>query len=447
MGIYDNTVASRSRNLEIQQIGLQGQDDLRVGFGERFSSANKLTFNRYTPYGRDKVFEDEYDKRDKILQGAGLSTEALITTKRLLDRRDSGNYPDLKSDNLGRPILDNKDVIQVVNFQQYLKEIADNDELLMELKNNHPELDIQSDEEIASKVKMDQIELLNQDEDLAERSSFLGKTGYLTGSMVGWLRDPTHVLASLVGLSPVGRAAMLSNFLRVGAAESSIVAALEVVEKPGEIEFRRRTGEEELTTGEALIESGVNIAAAGVIGGSIGAIVGRFVRPPIPPSRTGNNAVTEATQGVVDNVRAEQATGRVFDPEIEQATDLLDEALQVARNAPKDTSYETHMDNYSDARRAMAQGEDMPGVDNSASVVRASDEEVSAPQGSQTAIPENELSVQDRAIGDLRASLEKQDVAVSRTIDGDVSTSSSREFLAQLDSEDAAVRATIDCLG
>lgn len=447
MGIYDNTVASRSRDLEIQDIGLQGQDDLRVGFGERFSAANKLTFNRYTPYGRDRVFEDEYDKRDRILQDAGLSTEALITTKRVLDRRDSGNYPDLKSDNLGRPVIDDKGVVQIIDFDQYLKEVSDNDQLLMELRNNHPELDIQTDEEIASKVKMDQIEILTQDEDLAERSSFLGKTGYLTGSMVGWLRDPTHVLASLVGLSPVGRAAMTANFLRVGAAEASIVAALEVIEKPGEVEFRRRTGEEDLTTGEALIESGVNIATAGVVGGSIGVVVGRFLKAPIPPSRTGNNVVTEATQDTVDTIRAAQAKGRVFDPEVEQATELLDETLQVARNAPKDTSYETHMDNYSDARRAMAQGEDMPGADNNASVIRASDEEVSAPQGSQTAIPENDLSVQDRAIGDLRTKLDSEDIAVNRTVDGKITSSSSRAFLAELDAEDAAVRATIDCLG
>ena len=453
MGIYDETVGARSREKELVDIGLTGQDDLRVGFGERFASANALAFGRYTPYGRDMAFNEAYDKRDKILMDAGLTTEALVTTQRVLNRQRSGNYPSLKSNYLGRGEDFNSfgdELSAQIQGEQYLRDKEQNDELLLDLINAHPELDIQSDEQIASDILMNQLELLETDEDLAERGNFLGKVGFLTGSMVGWLRDPGHAASALAGISPVGRLSMATNFLRVGASEASIIAALELIEKPGEVAFRRQFGEPDLTTAEALTESVVNIGTGGVVGGGVGALIGRATRPkrPIPKSFTGNNAVTESTQELVDKVRASQAKGVVFDPEIEQAADLLEEMLLIARNAPDDVSYETHLNKYSEARRAISEGTDVPGPDDLKGIIKSSNEEVTAPPQSETSIPSPDTLIQDRGIGDLRARLERSDVTSTRTLEtGENVTVSSRETLAALDAEDAAVRATIDCLG
>lgn len=450
MGIYDSSVAFNSRQKELQDIGLTGQDDLQVGFGERFTSANQLTFNRYTPEGRDRAFEDIYAQRDEILINAGLIEDPLLTTKRLTDRRDSGNYPALNSDLLGRPtgdpIADAKLAI-FEDFEAYLKDNEHNDQLLMDLRAAHPELNIQSDEEIASQVVMDQTEILHRDEDLAERSTFLGKAGYLTGSMVGWVRDPVHFLSSLAGLSPAGRLSMAQNFLRVGAAEAAIVTALEVAEKPKEIQFRRLTGEESLTVAQAELESALTIGTSFVIGGAIGAAIGRFTRP-IARSATGNNAVNDATQATVDKIRTQQAKGTIFDPEVEQAADLLDESLQIARGAPEDVTYETHMNNYAEARKAIAEGDNVPGAEDLGAVKRASDVDVDAPVTSETAVPNAVDSVQDLAIADLRATLTSQDVTTRTTSpSGEITAVSSRQVLADLDAEDAAIKATITCLG
>lgn len=448
MGIYDSSVAFRSRQNELQDIGLSGQDDLSAGFGERFTSANELTFNRYTPLGRDRAFEDKYRSRDKILMDAGLISEQLLTSKRIMDRQESGNYPALKSNLLGRPLQDQHVNPQLLlDFPSHVQDTEINDNLLMDLRAAHPELEILSDEEIASNVMMDQLEIIHRDEDLAERSTFLGKVGFLTGSMVGWLRDPTHFLSSLVGLTPAGRLSMLQNFFRVGAAEASIIGALELSEKKGEVGFRRRTGEESLTTSEAAIESAFVVGGGFLLGGAVGATIGRFSRP-IARSDTANNVVDDATQDVLDRIRDQQSRGATFDPEIEQAADLIDEALQVARSAPEEVPYEVHMQKYADARTAIAEGNNVPGPDDLSSLVRASDADVSAPNDSLTFIPNAELSVQDRAILDLRQTLDVEDVITQSTsASGDISSVSSREILSTLDSENAAVRATITCLG
>lgn len=449
MGIYDFSVAHRSRQNEIRDIGLSGQDDLQVGFGERFTSANELTFNRYTPMGRDRVFEQKYRERDQVLKDAGLIENQLLTTKRIMDRVDSGNYPNIKSDDLGRPIQkDENGKFQFIDFEEFLEDNAKNDTILHDLISANPELGIMSDEQISSLVMMEQLEILHRDEDLAERSTFLGKVGFITGAAVGWIRDPSHFITSLVGLTPLGRLSMSANFMRVGAAEATIVGALELREKEGEVAFRRRTGEPELTAQEAFIESGIAVGTAGILGGTVGAVIGRFTRAIPPSTNNANNAVTDETQQIVDSIRQSQSRGTQFDPDIEQAADLLDEALQIARSAPEDISYESHMNNYSNARVAIAEGSNVGGADDLGSLTRASNQDVEAPIASQTAIPDATPDAQDIAILDLRNTLEKEDILTSGPNEvGDITTSSSRQLLADLDSEEAAVRATLDCLG
>ncbi len=450
MGIYDSSVASKSREIELKEIGLEGEKDLASGFGERFSFANKITYQRYTPMGRSSVLEDEYSKRDDILKQSGLIDGQLLTTQRLVDRANSGNYPGLKSDLLGRNLfgISSNEEETALSEKPFINKNRENDELLLQLQKDNPNLEIKTDEEISSDVAMQQIELLNRDEDLADRSTFLGSVGYLTGSMVGWIRDPTHFLSSLVGLSPAGRLSAASNFFRVGAAESAIVGAIEIAEKPTEVEFRRRFGEPDLTTSEALIESGITVAGAGIIGGGIGALIGKFSRP-LARSETNNNAATEASQEIVDEFRRLQGTGTVFEPEVEQAANILDQTLEISRNSPTNTSYETHMSNYAEARRNLAEGQEVQvGVDDIGQVQRASDQDVIAPVGSESAIPESSLDIQNRAVQGLRTALEADDVFITQTgVQGRVEQVSAREVLQQLDNEDAAVRATIDCLG
>ncbi len=449
MGIYDFSTAHRSRITEMKAIGLSGQDDLRVGFGERFSNANKLTFDQYTPLGRDRLFENHFAARDKILMENGLIESPLLTTIRQQHRDESGGYPRLATSLLGRPIKrdEKTGLSHLVSEQEFFDDNKANEEFLTDLIANNPELGILSDEEISSQVIMDQIQILATDSDLAERSSFLGKVGNLAGIAFGWGRDPTHLFTALVGGTPTRGASALTNFFKVGRAEASVVAALEVVEKKSEVAVRRKTGEPDLTTGQAFLESFINIAAGGVIGGAAGAAVGRFLRPLPASLHNSNNAVTETTQDIVNKAREQQARGVQLDPEIEQAVDLLDESLQIARSAPDNIYYETHMSNYAEARASISKGETIQPLDNRG-ITRASDVDVDAPQGSQTINPDATPEIQDIVIADLRVTLEKQDIKFQTTnIAGDLTTVSARDVLRGLDAEDAAVRATIDCLG
>ena len=160
--------------------------------------------------------------------------------------------------------------------------------------------------------------------------------------------------------------------------------------------------------------------------------------------------VYKRLEEVLDEFRRVQGTGTVFDPEAEQAANLLDETLQIARSSPVDTSYETHMSNYAEARRNLAEGNEIQvGVDDFGQIRRASDQDVDAPINSQTATPETNIDVQNRAIQSLRNTLESEDVVFNQptTVAGEFTPVSSRETIRQLDAEDAAVRATIDCLG
>lgn len=452
MGIYDNTVASRSRNQQLKEIALQGDQDLLVGFGERFTHANKLTFQRHTNTGQEKVFEEKYAQRDQILKDAGLIEKDLLTTQRLIDRSEAGNRPFLNDNNFLGIGEKQKDILGMPDFDEFLRDNEKYDELLNDFISAHPELNILSDEQIRSEVAMDQFELLNRDQDLAERSTWLGKAGYLAGSMVGWLRDPVNSSSSLLGLSSVGRLTMAQNFLRVGSTEAILTGILEFKRKPSELEFRKEFGEPDLTVSDVEKEAILASAGSFVLGGGIGSLVGRFVRGrsrlKIAESETNNNNVTEGTQDLVDAVRARQAAGESFDIQVEQATDLLDEALQIARAAPKDTSYERHMTNYASARKAVAEGLDVKGADEFSQTVRGSDQRVEAPDGSQTAIPESTIDVQNRAITGLRTELNKNDVLTNTAgTEGGAVNISSREILDNLDAQDAAVRATIDCLG
>ena len=312
-----------------------------------------------------------------------------------------------------------------------------NEELIQSIKQSHPDLNIKTDSEIEQEVIQDQLDLLDRDKDLQERSTFLGKVGYLTGSLVGWIRDPTHAASLLAGGSITRGASMLTNFLRVGAAEAAIEAAIVTGEKGAEVEFRRSTGEEVSAT-QAILEAGVEVGLAGVLGGTVGA-VGGFIAKAIPKAKNPTNAASEASAELLDkfNKSAKNPTAEQV-----QAAALLDETVRIAKRAPKDANYEQHMTDYAHARKSIVEGRDINKADAGVDSTK-----VEPPESSRLADTEVTPDEADILIKDVKDSLEVEDVTF-RELNKDnqvISEKSARGVMNDLDAQDKALRDTITC--
>lgn len=425
--LYDNTTFVRSQREEDLTNAIQGPEDLSVGFGERFSIGNQLTFSRFTETGRQANFTGRYEERDNALMDAGLTDGPLLTRGKL------NNLPGSIANQLF-PLVGTPEGVVDANTDPVLER---NEELIRNIKQSHPELNIKTDSEIEQDLIQEQQDLMDRDKDLQERSNFLGKVGYLTGSALGWLRDPVHAVSILGGAGAIRGAGVAANFLRVGAAEASIEAALTVVEKPGEVEFRRFTGED-VTGTQAVIESGVQVAAAGVLGGAVGA-AGGLIGRAIPTAKNPTSAVSQTSEELLERFKKE-----VTNPTAEQtqSAELLDELLDISKASPNGAGYEKHLKDYADARKSITEGRDVDMPDEGISSTK-----VEPPEGSKLADTDVTPDEEDLIIQDVRNSLEAEDVTFTK-LDKDnqvTSERSAREIMEELDAEEKAIRDTISC--
>lgn len=425
MSLYgEGTTQFKSMIQEQTENGLQeGANDLSVGFFDRFSIGHQVEFTRFTQSGRKGLYTAQYEERDKLLMDEGLIDQPLVTRNRFKQ---------------------NEDTLKVQNFQsdedwEHTTQSAE--ELVRSLKQSRPDLKILTDEEIEQNIIQDQQELLAKDQDLQERSTFMGKVGYLAGVATGWARDPVHIASLLAGGTLARGAGILLNMFRIGSAEVAVESVIQSVEKSKEVAFRRLTGEDVSTT-QALQEVTIDVGLAGTIGSVLGG-VGGFVTRALPTPKNPSNVATDATAELLDNYATKVREGYVPTAKEAQSAELLDETVRIMKSAPEGANYEKHLSDYASARRNLTEGTETSKVDEGLDTT-----DVDAVEGSRLGNPEVAPDEEVLLINEIRNSLEVEDITLRDLNKNDeiIGEKSAREVFEELDADERAITDTINCL-
>lgn len=227
------------------------------GFVENTAAAFEEQFTIHSKSGQESVYDKIIQEQDAILKANNIDVSELVLQK----IRQSANPTEGWSDWMR------------ANPEVYNKIVSDN-----------PDLGLKSAEQIEEQALDEFNKTIAEHEDVSSRSTFMGTVGKLVGVAGGYLRDPAG-LASVVAPGGVVTKGMsiLKSFANVAKAEIAAVTGEQLINKPSEVDLRRRLGED-VSTGQAITESAALVGGAGIIGGAIGAgiirpIVNKFGQP------------------------------------------------------------------------------------------------------------------------------------------------------------------------
>ncbi len=489
MGIYDNTPAAKSRKINRQENVIKGPQDFPVGLQERFSATFNSIRQRHTPRGNANVIGDKIAERNQIIADNDLLPDGQIVFTPIQADAASGFNRFTSFNVFGNPLgiptrdqfdFEGRETTVISNAELAIRSV-DDDKILAQLIIDNPDLGILSDNEIERIITDEQNEILLKDEDLQGRTNLAGTIGFIAGGFAATITDPFFAATSLASLPTGGTATIAAQALRVGLANAFINGATEIITKDPEVKFRNKFGEDislAQATTETLFTTGGGFVLGGTLGGAIGIFRKLFGKSaaqgvannPLPASKNnGNNVPTEAMQESLNkyhniykntvmpdrNPMFKQsgisAEGTVFDPQVQQAARLLQENLDVARSAPNNTNYEAHMARYSETRLQVAEkGSVTLDPSETAPFIEQSNLLVEPQLRSQMAIPGVTVEAENVAAATLRNTLRDKDIFINEAgrnpSDPTVQTST-RARLEQLDSNEASIRATLDCLG
>ena len=489
MGIYDNTPAAKSRKINRMETAIRGPEDFPVGLQERFSATFNSIRQRHTPRGNANVIGDKIAERNQIIADNQLLPDGEIVFTPIQADAASGVNRFTSFNVFGNPLgIPTRDQFEfegrpttVISNAELAKRSVDDDKILTQLILDNPDLGILSDNEIERIITDEQNEILANDEDLRGRTNLAGTIGFIAGGLAATVTDPFFASTSAISLGTGGAAGIAAQALRVGVANAFINGATEVITKDAEVAFRNKFGED-LSLAQATTESLFTTGGGFVLGGTLGGAIGIFRKlfgktaiqaapnNPLPASKNnGNNVPTEAMQETLNkyhNVYQNNVTpdrnpmfkqsgisteGTVFDPQVQQAARLLQENLDVARSAPNNTSYEAHMARYSETRLQVAEkGSVTLDPSETAPFIEQSNLLVEPQLRSEMAIPGVTVDAENVAVATLRATLKNEDIFINeagRTRSDPSVQTSTRQVLETLDSNEASIRATLDCLG
>jgi hypothetical protein len=112
----------------------------------------------------------------------------------------------------------------------------------------------------------------------ADDATFMGFVGNIAGQALGPFQDPLNAATLFYPAAKVTSTMSYMQAIKAGAiAEAKAAAFPLAVNKPGEISVRRELGED-VSVGQAALETGLEIGGAALIGGAVGAAAKRFTR-------------------------------------------------------------------------------------------------------------------------------------------------------------------------
>ena len=328
--IFKGTQQYQSTVQNMTKVGKENPIVDTAGFSDRVKSAFDVSFKQGTQFGR------------------GFTAESIADGQRELHLKHNTNvFATVRYDLMGGIPAAAKSPVDIIRA---------NNEKIEALKKRFPDAGFKSFNDIEEEFRNTQREILDSNRDLAERSSGLGKVGAGVGYIAGHLADPINL--GTLALGPAAKAgAVGQSFLRVGASEAAIEAAIQAKDKPGEVGVRRAIGEK-VTTGEAVAESATAVGLAGLIGGAVGAIFSKL-------GAMGDlaNPVSNKTANLAARARKAIEKGEINPTQdILDHINLMEEATGIAGAKPDGVNQVQHFKDYESVRGAIEAGEDLPGV-------------------------------------------------------------------------------------
>jgi len=239
------------------------------GFTDRFTASRKEAFQVGTAYGRHRTFENLVEQQREIIEKHGLGIRIPGMIQRV---------------NHGRPIQSEK----------LLEIIRTNKEEFDRIRAERPELGLKTVEELEQEQINQYSQIINANQKAADSSTFMGYLGAGAGTVFGTFQDPGNAATLFFPAARVTKAMSVMQAAKAGALAEIKAAAIPVIaNKPGEIEARRSAGED-VSILQGVIEGGIEIGAAGAIGGLIGAGVNKLTKV--------RSAKTEVAANVVEDV-------------------------------------------------------------------------------------------------------------------------------------------------
>lgn len=413
--IFKGTRSYKSTEARLQD---QGRDreipKAPPSSGDRFKAAFSDAFKIGTQGGRNLL--ETTRERDQIRLHQEHNTGVFSHQNSLLDSTAAVQFG----------VTDGKDILRK------------NEARIRELQKEFPNAGFKTAQEVDDDILREQGEILRKNRELSAASSGfdMGDIAAFAGYVTGFLADPANALSAAVGGGAVAGKAGLSA-IRVGASEAAIESALLLKDKPGELEVRRKLGEE-ITPAQVAAEVGISIGAAGVLGGAIGALFSKFApvgTPANPVSQKTIDMVKRARKGISDGSIRESA-------ELSSHLDMLDETAQILARTPEDSTQIQHTKDYVKAREDLANGRDVD-------VTGRSHEDEAG--GNPPQMPENTVELQtqqDTVISAAKQRLDVEDIELKVTDEqGNVIESrSARQLLREAEQAEKAAKAIDQCM-
>lgn len=193
------------------------------------------------------------------------------------------------------------------------------------------------------------------EEKTIEENGVSGKVQQFTGGALAYLSTPLNFISTMypAGKLVVAGKAVLTG-INFGAVEAGVNALLQLKDRPGEIDIRRRSGED-LTNQDIALESFTELLATFGIATGVGMLIGRFTKGALPsgPKSPENPITAEFVNNVTDVVsQGAKNTDRV-------AVNTAREFSTLAETTPQGMSQAEHAVHTAEGIAQATKGEEI----------------------------------------------------------------------------------------
>lgn len=231
-------------------------DPRQAGFSERFTTQRKETFTVGTSFGQAVEYDDIAKKQLQILKDNNLDSN--------FNQRFVGSLLVARESEINNPAmsLSTEDLDTLKQQREIYDRIAQ----------SRPDLGLKTIQQLDEATQEQFEKIISDNNKTAENSTLMGSLGMLAGGITGYVQDPVGA-ATLFAPGGVGIKAMsIAQAVKTGALSEAAASTIPLaINKPGEVDVRRRAGEE-ISTEQVALEVGSEIGLAALGGGVIGGL-------------------------------------------------------------------------------------------------------------------------------------------------------------------------------
>lgn len=228
----------------------------KAGFVERFGTQRQRTFTVGTGVGRQAQYEDIANQQLQILKDNNLDSNFQQSTLPILltpEKTLTGDFYNLSTD--------------------ALESIKQQREIYDRIASTRPDLGLKTIQQLEEATQEQFEKIISDNNKTSSSSTLMGTLGMLAGGMAGFFQDPFGAATLAVPGGAGVKAMSIMQAIKSGAKAEAIAAAAPLaLNKPGELGVRRKAGEE-ISTGQAVLETGLEVGLAALGGGILGGAV------------------------------------------------------------------------------------------------------------------------------------------------------------------------------